>query len=77
METQALRNAGLPTTERPRAKLTPDERHHESPTESEFLDTGTGVLAAWSLFDDGPSLLHALAEQGLRLVESEISAEAK
>ena len=67
----AMRAAGLDVIARPRAALTPAERHQQERTKVLKADVGAAALAAWQASDSGPAFRAALAEHGLRLARGD------
>ncbi|HYG86142.1 MAG TPA: hypothetical protein VD978_07770 [Azospirillum sp.] len=71
---EAMRAAGLTDTPRPRAVLTPSERHQQERTGVDKAAVQAAAWDAWRAADTGPGLEAALAERGLRLAAGDKGA---
>jgi len=67
----AMRASGVLDGPRPRARLTPDERHQQDRTGVGKDAVREAALAAWRASDGGVAFQAALAERGLRLARGD------
>lgn len=67
----ALEAAGITSAPRPRAPLTPDERHQQQRTGQPKFSIQAATLHAWNSSADGAAFVAALGASGLRLAQGD------
>lgn len=71
---EAMNAAGMADAERPRAPLTPEERHQQNRTATPKAEVAAATAAAWKASDSPQAFAAALAERGLRLARGKKTA---